>query len=44
MESYPRLLAAAAWPQVLNTWSEAELGRIIREYGEEKLWKVVARR
>lgn len=30
--------------QVVNTWSENELGRIIRDYGEEKLWKVVARR
>ncbi|PNW73675.1 hypothetical protein CHLRE_13g568150v5 [Chlamydomonas reinhardtii] len=30
--------------EVLNTWSEAELGRILRDYGEEKLWRVVARR
>ena len=30
--------------QAVNTWSEAELGRIIREYGEEKLWRQVASR
>ncbi|KXZ43589.1 hypothetical protein GPECTOR_86g382 [Gonium pectorale] len=36
--------AALSAEEVLNTWSEAELGRIIRDYGEEKLWKVVARR
>ncbi len=39
---------ANAWllgrAQVVNTWSEAELGRIIRDYGEEKLWRQVARR
>ncbi|EFJ42715.1 hypothetical protein VOLCADRAFT_97159 [Volvox carteri f. nagariensis] len=36
--------AALSAEEVLNTWSEAELGRIIRDFGEEKLWKVVARR
>ncbi|KAG2497757.1 hypothetical protein HYH03_004029 [Edaphochlamys debaryana] len=36
--------AALSAEEVLNTWSEAELGRILRDYGEEKLWKVVARR
>ncbi|GFR49883.1 hypothetical protein Agub_g11987 [Astrephomene gubernaculifera] len=36
--------AALSAEEVLNTWSEAELARIIRDYGEEKLWKVVARR
>jgi 16S rRNA (cytosine1402-N4)-methyltransferase len=30
--------------EVVNTWSEAQLGRIIREYGEEKAWRQVARR
>ena len=30
--------------EVVNTWSEAQLGRIIREYGEEKAWRLVARR
>lgn len=29
---------------LVNSASEAELGRILREYGEEKLWRVVARR
>ncbi|GLC41334.1 hypothetical protein PLESTB_001074200 [Pleodorina starrii] len=36
--------AALSAEELLNTWSEAELGRIIRDYGEEKLWRVVARR
>jgi 16S rRNA (cytosine1402-N4)-methyltransferase len=28
--------------EILNTWSEAELGRIFREYGEEKRWRRAA--
>lgn len=28
---------------IVNTWSEAELGRIFREYGEEKQWRAAAR-
>ena len=28
--------------QIVNSWSEAELGRIFREYGEEKRWKLAA--
>lgn len=28
---------------IVNTWSEAELGRIFREYGEEKRWRGAAR-
>ena len=28
---------------IVNTWSEQELGRIFREYGEEKKWRVAAR-
>jgi len=28
--------------EVVNTWSEAELGRIFREYGEEKRWRSAA--
>lgn len=28
---------------IVNTWSEAELGRIFREYGEEKQWRTAAR-
>jgi 16S rRNA (cytosine1402-N4)-methyltransferase len=27
---------------IVNTWSEKEIGRILREYGEEKQWKRVA--
>lgn len=30
--------------QLVNTMSEAELGRIIRDWGEEKMWRAVARR
>jgi 16S rRNA (cytosine1402-N4)-methyltransferase len=29
--------------EIVNHWSEAELGRIFREYGEEKKWRVAAR-
>lgn len=28
----------------VNTWSEAQLGRVIRDYGEERYWRQVARR
>jgi hypothetical protein len=31
----------ASFSQIVNTWSEAELGRIIRDWGEEKLWRQV---
>lgn len=36
--------AAASAEQILNTWSEAELGQIFREYGEERHWKGIAGR
>lgn len=29
---------------IVNTWEEGELGRIFREYGEEKHWRLAARR
>jgi 16S rRNA (cytosine1402-N4)-methyltransferase len=29
--------------EIVNTWSEQELGRIFREFGEEKQWKSSAR-
>jgi 16S rRNA (cytosine1402-N4)-methyltransferase len=29
--------------EVVNHWSEADLGRIFRDYGEEKKWRVAAR-
>lgn len=29
--------------EIVNTWSEEELGKIFREYGEEKRWKVAAK-
>jgi 16S rRNA (cytosine1402-N4)-methyltransferase len=28
--------------EIVNTWSEKEIGRVLREYGEEKQWKRVA--
>jgi len=36
--------AALSAEVVVNTWTERELGRILREYGEEKRWKYIARR
>jgi 16S rRNA C1402 N4-methylase RsmH len=36
--------ASLSAEEVLNTYSEAELARIIRDYGEEKMWRQVARR
>jgi len=29
---------------VVNEWSEQALGRIIREYGEDRTWKTIARK
>ena len=29
---------------LVNTWGEAQLGRALLEYGEERAWKTVARR
>ncbi|GAX85076.1 hypothetical protein CEUSTIGMA_g12496.t1 [Chlamydomonas eustigma] len=36
--------ASMSAEEIINTYSEAQLGRIIREYGEEKSWRSVARR
>ena len=36
--------AALSAEDVLNTWTEAELGRILRDYGEERRWRAVAKR
>jgi 16S rRNA (cytosine1402-N4)-methyltransferase len=33
--------ALSAW-NVVNEWSEAELGRVIRDYGEERYWRSIA--
>lgn len=30
--------------QIVNDWSEDRLGKIIRDYGEERYWKSIARR
>lgn len=37
----PAVLSAE---QLVNTWSEAEIGRVIREFGEERHWRGIARR
>ncbi|MEI8124279.1 MAG: 16S rRNA (cytosine(1402)-N(4))-methyltransferase RsmH [Parachlamydiaceae bacterium] len=29
--------------EIVNTWSESDLGRIFRDYGEEKRWRMAAR-
>ena len=29
--------------EIVNTWSEADLGKLFREYGEERYWKQAAR-
>lgn len=36
--------AALSAEQLVNSWPEAELGRVLREYGEERYWKSIARR
>lgn len=41
MRMNPHLPLTAA--EIVNTWSEKELGRIFREYGEEKQWRAAAR-
>ena len=30
--------------EIVNNWSEEELGRIFREYGEERYWRHIAQR
>ena len=29
---------------ILNNWSEEEIGKILRDYGEEKYWRMIAKR
>jgi 16S rRNA (cytosine1402-N4)-methyltransferase len=36
--------AALSAELAVNSWSEAELGRVIREFGEERHWRGIARR
>lgn len=36
--------AALSAEELVNGWPEAELGRVFREYGEERYWKSIARR
>ena len=36
--------AVASAEQLVNTWPEAQLGQIFREYGEERHWKGIASR
>lgn len=35
-------LSSLTAAEVINTWSEEDLGRIFREYGEEKRWRAAA--
>ncbi len=42
MRMSPAALQSAE--DIVNTWSEAELGCIFREYGEERAWRGIARR
>ncbi|GLJ11159.1 hypothetical protein SUGI_0144890 [Cryptomeria japonica] len=30
--------------EIVNTWPEAELGRILRDYGEESRWRIIQRK
>jgi 16S rRNA (cytosine1402-N4)-methyltransferase len=36
-------LAPLTAADIVNTWSEMDLGRIFRDYGEEKKWRLAAR-
>jgi 16S rRNA (cytosine1402-N4)-methyltransferase len=36
--------ASLSAADAVNTWPEAELGRVIKEYGEERYWRAIARR
>lgn len=39
-----RSILAICYCQVVNTWSERQLGHIFKEYGEEKFWRLYANR
>ena len=34
--------AVSSAEDIINSWSEADLGRIFREYGEERAWRHIA--
>ncbi len=36
--------AGSSAEEIINTWSEADLGRIFREYGEERAWRRIAQK
>lgn len=36
--------AALSAETAVNTWPEAELGRVFKDYGEERYWRSIARR
>jgi 16S rRNA C1402 N4-methylase RsmH len=38
------LQASLRADEILNKWSELEVGRILREYGEERRWRQLARK
>ena len=41
-------MAPAAMPMsaadIVNSWPESELGRIVRDYGEDRAWRRIAAR
>lgn len=42
-----RMDGTGAWASaedLVNTWPEGDLGRVLREYGEEPRWRLVAKR
>lgn len=41
MRMNPKQSLTAA--EIVNTWPEADIGRILRDYGEEKQWRALAR-
>ena len=36
--------AATTAEEIVNTWPEEEIGRILRDYGEERHWRLLAKR
>lgn len=40
----PASAAGLSAEQLVNTWPEAEIGKVIREFGEERHWRGIARR
>lgn len=41
---YFQVQASLTADEILNKWPEAEVARILRDYGEERRWKQLARK